>query len=74
MRCVALESLDDLARQIREGEPAVTSTIFFPMHRVERIELDEPTGDLPSLAQSFAVKAGRALEDVFQGTRQDGGQ
>jgi hypothetical protein len=67
LRCVALESLDDLARQIRAGEPAIASTAFFPMHRVERMELDEAAGELPSLAQSFAGKAGRSLQEVFRG-------
>ncbi len=65
LRCVALESLDDLARQIRAGEPAIASTVFFPMHRVERMELDESAGELPSLAQSFAANAGRSLQEVF---------
>jgi hypothetical protein len=68
LRGVALESLEDLARQIRAGEPAIASTVFFPMNRVERMELDEATGELPSLAQSFASQAGRTLEDVFCGS------
>lgn len=65
LRGVAVESLEDLARQIRAGEPAGASTLFFPMHRVERMELDEPTGELPSLAESFAESAGRSVRDVF---------
>jgi hypothetical protein len=65
LRCVALESLDDLARQIRADERAGASIFFFPMHRVERMELDETTGDLASLAESFAANAGRRVEDVF---------
>jgi hypothetical protein len=73
LRCIDLESLEDLARQIRAGEAAGASTVFFPMQRVERMELDEACGELPSLAQSFAAQAGRALEDVFRG-RGDGGQ
>ena len=67
LRCVALESLDAIARQVRAGEPALASTVFFPMHRVERMELDEPAGELPSLAQSFEATAGRSLRDVFSG-------
>jgi hypothetical protein len=67
LRCVGLDSLDDLARQIRAGEPAIASTVFFPMHRVERMELDEAAGELPSLAQSFAANAGRPLQEVFFG-------
>ena len=65
LRSVALESLDDLARQIRAGERAGPSTVFFPMHRVERMELDEASGELASLAESFRAKAGCSLEDVF---------
>ena len=67
LRGVALESLEDLARQVRAGEPAIASTAFFPMHRVERMELDEAAGELPSLAQSFAAQTGRTLEEVFRG-------
>jgi hypothetical protein len=68
LRCVALESLEDLARQVRADEPAIAATVFFPMHRVERMELDEAAGEMPSLAQSFTAKAGRPLADVFFGT------
>jgi hypothetical protein len=67
LRCVALESLEDLARQIRAGEPAIAATVFFPMQRVERMELDEAAGELPSLAQGFEAKAGRSLVEVFGG-------
>lgn len=72
LRGVALESLEDLARQVRAGEPAIASTAFYPMHRVERMELDEPAGELPSLAQSFAAQAGRTLEEVFGGSGEKG--
>jgi len=65
LRGVPLESLDDLARQIRAGESAGASTVFFPMHRVERMELDAASGELPSLADSFATKAGRTVTEVF---------
>ena len=65
LRGVPLESLEDLARQIRAGEQAGASTLFFPMHRVERMELDAAMGDIPSLAASFSAKAGRAAEEVF---------
>jgi hypothetical protein len=65
LRGVPLESLDDLARQIRAGEPAGASTVFFPMHRVDRMELDAATGELPSLGHSFAAKAGCAVEEIF---------
>jgi hypothetical protein len=65
LRGVALESLDDLARQVREGERAGASTLFFPMHRVEQLELDAAIGELSSLGDSFAARAGRSVEEVF---------
>jgi hypothetical protein len=65
LRCVDLESLDDMARQLRAGEPAAASTVFFPMHRVERMELDEASGELPSLAQSFAAMSGHTLRELL---------
>ncbi len=68
LRGVPLESLEDLARQLRANEPAGPSTLFFPMHRVERMELDEATGELPALGVTFAEQSGRTLHKVFGGT------
>lgn len=65
LRAVSLEGLEDLARQIRAGERAAVSTLFFPMHRVEQMTLDASEGELPSLGESFAAQAGRAVEEVF---------
>ncbi len=35
--------------------------IFYPMHRVERIAKDEPSGSIPSLADRFREKVGVSL-------------
>jgi hypothetical protein len=35
------------------------------MHRVERMELDEALGELPSISADFAAKAGRTVAEVF---------
>ena len=59
LRGVDLASFDDLASQIKSGEPFTSGVVFFPMHRVERMELDLPEGNLLSLAQRFAEKSGR---------------
>ncbi|MBS1850284.1 MAG: hypothetical protein JST79_05185 [Acidobacteria bacterium] len=56
---IELASFEDLVRMVKDGEPFSPSVIFFPMHRVERIELDLPDGDLPSLSQRFATKTGQ---------------
>lgn len=53
-----LASFEDLAVMVRDGEPFTPAVVFFPMHRIERIELDSPDGTLPSLSQRFLAKTG----------------
>ncbi len=67
VRGVDLQSLDDFMQLVKSGEPATAGVIFFPMHRVQRIELDGRNGDLPSLAEQFAAKTGTSIEKFFQG-------
>jgi hypothetical protein len=55
---IELASFEDLVSMVKDGEPFSPSVIFFPMHRVERLELDLPDGDIPSLSQRFAAKTG----------------
>ena len=66
LRGIDLHSLDDFAQLIKSGEAASASVVFFPMHRIERIELDERNGDIPSLAEQFASKSGRSISRLFQ--------
>src|SRR5260370_1417018 len=51
LRCIDLNSFDHFIRQINEpdGERMGFPTIFFPMNRLERISLAEPSGSIPSL-------------------------
>ena len=53
-----LASFEDLAVMVRDGEPFTPAVVFFPMHRIERVELDLPDGNLPSLSQRFLAKTG----------------
>ena len=53
-----LASFEDLATLVKEGEPFTPAVVFFPMHRIERVELDLPDGNLPSLSQRFFSKTG----------------
>jgi hypothetical protein len=53
---VELASFEDLAVMVRDGEPFTPAVVFFPMHRLERVELDLPDGHLPSLSQRFLAK------------------
>ena len=67
VRGIDLNSFDDFVRQVRhpEGDRVGLATSFFPMQRVERIALDEPSGSLPSLADMFEQKVGRSLKDYL---------
>ena len=59
LRGVDVASFDNLASQVKNGEPFTSGVVFFPMHRIERMELDLPEGELLSLAQRFAEKTGQ---------------
>jgi len=63
---IELASFDDLVAMVKDSEPFTPSVVFFPMHRVERIELDLPDGSIPSLSQRFTAKTGRTPADVLQ--------
>jgi len=67
MRGIDLNSFDHFIRQINEpeGERIGLPTVFFPMNRVERISLDEPSGSIPSMAELFSRKVGRSLADYL---------
>ncbi len=53
---VELASFEDLTVMVKDGEPFSPAVVFFPMHRIERVELDLPDGNLPSLSQRFLAK------------------
>lgn len=58
LRGIELASFEDLVALVKDGEPFSLGVVFFPMHRVERIELDLPDGNIPSLSQRFTAKTG----------------
>src|SRR5262245_29485617 len=70
---IDLKSFDDLLSQVLDSQPDVLplSTVFYPMHRVERIVLDEPAGEIPSVAQKFALRVGVNLVEYLSMQRQD---
>jgi hypothetical protein len=67
LRGISLESFDDFVRLMRAKEPTAVSTVFFPMHRLERLEADEPCGEAPSLAEQFAGKTGLSAATALLG-------
>ncbi|MGE5207226.1 MAG: hypothetical protein ACM3PW_16570 [Chlamydiota bacterium] len=75
LRGIDLESFDDSAAMVKAGEPFTPATVFFPMHRVERMELDVHAGGLPSLRERFRAQTGRDPAYVFgEGAAAPGGR
>jgi len=62
---IELASFEDLISMVKEGEPFSPGVVFFPMHRLERMELDLPDGSIPSLSQRFTAKTGFDPSDVL---------
>ena len=58
MAAIELASFDDFVLMVKDAESFSPAIVFFPMHRLERIELDLPDGNLPSLSQRFYAKTG----------------
>jgi hypothetical protein len=55
---IELASFEDLVVMVKDGESFSPAVVFFPMHRIERIDLDLADGSLPSLSQRFSAKTG----------------
>jgi hypothetical protein len=59
---IDLNSFEDWTREVARGESTMSlSTVFFPMHRIERILLDEGTGEIQSMSAVFADRVGENL-------------
>lgn len=55
---IELSSFEDATNMFIAGELLPAAALFFPMHRVERIQLDLPEGTIPSLSQRFTNRTG----------------
>jgi hypothetical protein len=66
-RVIDLNAFDDFIRQVKDAaeEPVGLPSVFYPMHRIERIALDEERGGVPSLAQTFEQQVGQTLEEYL---------
>ena len=67
VRGIDIASFDDLLRQIinREEDTVGMALVFYPMHRVERIASDEPSGSLPSLSDRFSQRVGVTIQEYL---------
>ena len=68
VRGIDLNAFDDWMNHInhREESGLQPTTIFFPLHRVEKIILDEGIGAIPSLSDTFLAKVGMSVEDNLE--------
>ena len=67
VRGLELDSFDDFIRQIvgREESTVGMTEVFYPMHRVERIALDESSGSIPSLSERFRNLVGLSIQEYL---------
>jgi hypothetical protein len=67
VRGIELNSFDDFVRQIvgREECTVGMTQVFYPMHRVERVALDESCGSIPSLSERFHSLVGLSLQEYL---------
>jgi hypothetical protein len=55
---VELGSFEDLVSMIKAGDAPSFGVVFFPMHRIERVELDSADSNITSMSQRFTEKTG----------------
>jgi hypothetical protein len=63
VRGIDLNAFEDWISNVQDDDESGVrpTTIFFPLHRVEKILLDESIGVIPSLADTFFTKVGRTV-------------
>jgi hypothetical protein len=60
VRGIDLVSFDEITAMLRSEEHVMPATVFFPLNRMERMELDAGNGPIPSLAERFQSKSGHS--------------
>jgi hypothetical protein len=67
-RGIDLNAFEDWMNHITTHEESGVrpTTIFFPLHRVEKILLDEGIGAIPSLSDTFLTKVGSAVQEHLE--------
>jgi hypothetical protein len=68
VRGIDLNSFYDWIDHVNSHEESGVqpTTIFFPLHRVEKIILDEGIGAIPSLSDTFLTKVGISVEEQLE--------
>jgi len=68
IRGIDLEAFEDWMNHVstREESGVQPATTFFPLHRVEKMILDECLGAIPSLSSAFLTKVGMPIEKYLE--------
>ena len=68
VRGIDLNAFEDWMDHITHHEESGVqpTTIFFPLHRIDKIILDEGIGAIPSFSDTFLTKVGSAVEDHLE--------
>jgi hypothetical protein len=68
VRGIDLEAFEDWINQIatQEESGVQATTTFFPLHRVEKMILDERLGEIPSLSNAFLTKVGTPIGEYLE--------
>jgi hypothetical protein len=65
LRGIDLNSFEDFAKLLKSGEDVAPNTVFFPIHRVERVEMDSSNGEIPSMQDRFFSRTGSRFSDLI---------
>ena len=67
LRGLDLDTFEDWLRQEARGHERLIGplTLFYPMHRIERLERDQSVGPIQSYADRFFAEAGHPVTDAF---------
>jgi len=68
LRGLDIGAFEDWIGAIGDGEEhgVCPTTVFFPLHRIAKIMLDEDMGVVPSLASQFLAKIGTPVMDYLE--------
>jgi hypothetical protein len=68
VRGLALDLFEGWMREVAKGraESSHPATVFFPLHRVERIFADETAGEVESYAERFIGVVGADVRDYLK--------
>ena len=72
LRGCELNSFEDCVSMVKSGDGFAPGAVFFPMHRVERMEADAPENGLPSLSERFATQTGMEAASLLMGGASQG--